>query len=41
MIIAQGLIAFGLCIGIAINYVPLRTAIWSQIFPKNDFTVLR
>ena len=39
--IAQFLIAGGLCIGIPLNYVPLRTAVHNQLFENPEYTLPR
>ena len=41
IIISQLLIACGLCVGIPLNFVPLRTAIYNQIFKDSEYTFLR
>jgi amino acid permease len=41
MIVAQGMIVAGLCIGTPINFVPLRKAVWGQIFKDSEYTVGR
>ena len=41
VIIAQILIACGLCIGIPINYVPLRTAIFNQVYDNSEYSFPR
>ena len=40
-IVAQILIAGGLCVGIPLNFVPLRRAIFNQVFENPEFTVPR